>query len=112
MTCLFSFSGLRIVNYHTFTSTFLILADGEFELQLPLLVVCDYLFKSPGRRIANCITFTFACFIPPKSKWQSFVAAWYRLQLQFWQCPELINVTATALGRNLREPINNCSYSF
>ena len=26
---------------------------------------------------ANYITFTFACFIPQKLKWQSFVAAWY-----------------------------------
>ena len=38
---------------------------------------CDYLFKSPGRRIANYFAFTFACFIPQKLKWQSFVAAWY-----------------------------------
>ena len=37
----------------------------ELELQLPLSVVCDYLFKSPRWRIANYITFTFACFTPP-----------------------------------------------
>ena len=36
----------------------------ELESQLPLLVVCDYLLKSPERRIANYVT--FACFIPQK----------------------------------------------
>ena len=77
MTCLFNFSGLRIVNYLTSTFAFLILAVGNKNLQLPLSGVCDYLFKFPGRRIANYITFTFACFIPPILKWQSFVAAWY-----------------------------------
>ena len=60
-----NFWGFRIVNYLTFTFFLLM----ELEFQLPLPVVCDYLFKSLGRRIANCITFAFACLIPPKLKW-------------------------------------------
>ena len=58
MTCLFNFSGLRIVNYLTFTFTFFIRADGNSNY--------NYLYLWLGWRV-SCSVVEIGRLQPPEN---------------------------------------------
>ena len=71
-------------------------ANAQTNLQNFIVIVCVQMVMTIGNKIVIVHMFF----------WGS-----YGLQLQFWPCPELINITVTALGGIPREPIDHRSRS-